>query len=121
MTKYISYVLLVDCIWSLWSPCNVSCGSGVQSRNVQISNQDGGQNCLGDSTRPCTEVSSCPVGNVAYSIHRIASQIPNPKSPKPNCFDFCVFSAKQLLDPSKYRKVASSNASRFVTHLVYTL
>ena len=76
----------VDCVWSLWSHCNVSCGSGVQSRHIQISNQDGGEKCLGDSTRPCTNTSSCPLGRGQLILKGLFGFF---NSPKKRTKNFC--------------------------------
>ncbi|XP_053349644.1 SCO-spondin [Clarias gariepinus] len=60
----------VDCEWSSWSewsPCSVSCGSGVQSsrRSVMQPRQYGGRECEGPSyrSRLCTRPDcACPEG-----------------------------------------------------------
>lgn len=49
----------VDCTWSDWGSCSVSCGGGIQERS-NTPPENGGQDCEGDDTRPCN-TEACPV------------------------------------------------------------
>jgi len=50
----------IDCQWSSWSQCSKSCGTGKQSRSIEIQAQYGGRICTGLSQRNCN-THSCPI------------------------------------------------------------
>ena len=53
----INYVTIftdpIDCQWSPWSSCNLSCGNGFQSRFIVQNAQNGGASCEGGFTQSC--------------------------------------------------------------------
>jgi hypothetical protein len=49
----------VDCIWTEWSECSASCGSGVQTRSIVVPSANGGAECEGPTFRACN-TQSCP-------------------------------------------------------------
>jgi hypothetical protein len=53
-------------VWSQWSECSTTCGTGTQDRERECNNpapQYGGDNCTGESaeTRSCLDLPPCPV------------------------------------------------------------
>ena len=53
-------------VWSQWSECSTTCGTGTQDRERECNNpapQYGGDNCTGESseTRACPDLPLCPV------------------------------------------------------------
>ena len=53
-------------VWSQWSECSTTCGTGTQDRERECNNpapQYGGDNCTGVSaeTRSCLDLPPCPV------------------------------------------------------------
>ena len=53
-------------VWSQWSACSTTCGTGTQERNRECSNpppQHGGNDCTGDSDerRSCLDLPPCPI------------------------------------------------------------
>ena len=48
-----SFYILVDCKLSEWSNCSEICGSGNQTRTVEIEGQNGGKNCTGILIKNC--------------------------------------------------------------------
>ena len=49
----------VDCVWSQWSSCNVTCGPGIRTRHIELHSKGGGQKCFGESTKNCN-LKYCP-------------------------------------------------------------
>ena len=51
-------------LWSAWTTCSKTCGTGAQSRSRTCTNpvpNDGGQNCTGDYTQAKScKLTSCP-------------------------------------------------------------
>ena len=54
-------------LWSQWTPCSKTCGTGVTIRNRYCNNpapENGGKPCVGDNqeSRPCSLKDQCPAG-----------------------------------------------------------
>ena len=60
------FVFTVDCQWSDWESCDVSCGGGKQSRNINQQTFNGGKNCTGAEIQDCN-MDSCPIPDVSYT------------------------------------------------------
>jgi hypothetical protein len=50
----------IDCQWSDWSECSLSCGGGTQTRIIETYPSNGGQECGNKATQDCN-TQNCPI------------------------------------------------------------
>ena len=74
---------IVDCewdIWSAWSTCSITCGTGskIRIRRIQSYEENGGT-CTGDSIEVSqVDCGTCPVGNnstILISLRKMSCSI----------------------------------------------
>ena len=53
------YFYSVNCVLSQWSSCSKTCGSGTQTRSIQIQAKNGGLQCSSQLSKSC-HLKSCP-------------------------------------------------------------
>ena len=73
-------LIFLDCQWSEWKKvgqCSKSCGTGTQKfqRTIQVSSQNGGKSCVGESTKTETCNSHACQGRYIKTRHCILGTI----------------------------------------------
>ncbi|MDZ4158490.1 MAG: thrombospondin type-1 domain-containing protein, partial [Anaerolineaceae bacterium] len=55
----------IHCEWGGWSDCSVSCGGGIQTREIAVEAEYDGDACVGESQQACN-LQACPVNCVGF-------------------------------------------------------